>query len=95
MIQDILAEPEWADVLTPEDLRPDPAVLGARPALRRSQAQHDPAHRLQRRPDRRDQRRAELSDRQARTATGGSRPTCHLVPCSLNSTPIPAEPARA
>ena len=31
--------------------------------------------------------RVELSGRQARTATGGSRPTCHLVPRSLTAPP--------
>jgi len=41
--------------------RPYAPVLCARPALRRSQAQHDPTHRAQRQPpDRRDQRRVEL-----------------------------------
>jgi hypothetical protein len=62
-----------------------PLVPGARPALRRSQAQHDPTHHPQRRPDRRDHRRVELSGRQARTATGGPQPTCHLVPRSLTA----------
>jgi hypothetical protein len=33
----------------------------------------------------RHQRRVELSGRQTRTATGGSRPTCHLVPRSLTA----------
>ena len=36
----------------------------------------------------RHQRRVELSGRQARTATGGSRPTCHLVPRSLTATTL-------
>ena len=49
MIQDILAEPEWAGVLTVEDLRAlTPTLLGARPTLRRSQAQHDQTPRPQR-----------------------------------------------
>ena len=68
------------------------------------QAQHDPTHRPQRRPDRRDLRGVELSGLQARTANGGSRPTCHLVPRSLTApllprvkprprVPLPAAPA--
>ena len=36
MIQDILADPEWADLLSRRGpARPDPAVLAARPPLRR------------------------------------------------------------
>src|SRR5450755_1272816 len=66
--------------------RADAPLMGTRPALRRSQAQHDQAPCPQRRPDRRDQRRVELSGRQTRTSTGGSRPTCHLVPRSLMET---------
>jgi hypothetical protein len=54
---------------------------------------HDPTHRPQRPPNRRDKRPVGLSGRQARTATGGTRPTCHLVPRSLTA-PRNARPAR-
>ena len=46
MIQDILAEPEWAGILTPEDLRALTSLFWAHVLpYRRSQAQHDPTHR--------------------------------------------------
>jgi hypothetical protein len=42
MLQDLLAEPDWDDVLTPEDRRGlTPAVLVPRPAVRRGETQHD------------------------------------------------------
>ena len=67
MIQDILAGPEWARRPHPRGpSRPDALVLGTRPALRRSQAQHDQTPCPHRRPDRRDQRRVELSGRQTK-----------------------------
>ena len=52
MIQDILAEDDWAELFTPEDLpRTHPADLGPRRHARRVQTQHDhPAH--PRAPDR-------------------------------------------
>jgi len=68
MLQDVLAEPDWTELLTSED-RADPAVLATRAPVRRSQTRHDRTpqhsngragqqarkriHRLPRRPTRR------------------------------------------
>jgi hypothetical protein len=40
MLQDILGEPEWAELLTPASARPDPAFLVPRASVRGGQPRH-------------------------------------------------------
>jgi hypothetical protein len=92
MIQDILAEPEWADVLTPEDLRGLTPLFWAH-VLPYGEVKLNMTKRLAlTAPRRRRDRLPSRAEQPARQqVAGGSRSTCHLVPRSLTA-PLVARP---
>ena len=91
MIQDILAGPEWVGVLTAEDLRGLMPLFWAH-VLPYGEVRLNMTRRIALNVAQTVETNAELSGRQARTATGGPRPTCHLVPRSLTAPHIVAVP---
>ncbi len=94
MIQDILVEPEWTGVLTLEDLRGLTPLFWAH-VLPYGEVKLNMTKRLALNIAQTvaTQCRVELSARQTRTAIGGPRPTCHLVPRSLTASRDSSLPA--